>query len=421
MNGDRRRARWPFVLLGAIGVGCFGVGAVGAQEGGGGSRVVLGFDAVAASDGVGSSFGDPNSQPYPVAAGQMGHTEATMSQGPAGYALASTAWPGPLVANAGSLAALLGGPPQAGQANYAGRAEAFSAGPTEADLGAMHAEVDGYVSQATNRVEDAEGQPGMSFGDVSTLSRSAFEAEVVKATSTCTASDIAFGEGAVKIGSVHTESESTTTGSESTAGGRTIVSGMTVAGAPAEVDEEGVRFTDPVTAPIQEQMLDQMGISMFVAKPRATQEANRASYDAGPLVVIWEPPRSGGYLFIYSICGSDTSVSLRAGAGFVPPTTAPPTLRTTPPTLSGGASRPGPSPSAPTPAPPTTVAPAEPAGEVALAEEPVSFVRDLALWPYVVGALCCIAAGFGLSRAHDEALALRAAGAACPLEGARPQ
>jgi hypothetical protein len=102
-------SRRPWLVLGAVGLVSFGFGAYGtatAQE-----TTVLGLDAVAQSDGIGSTFGGPNAQPYPVAAGQIGHTEATVSTGPTGYALASTAWPGPLAANAGSLAVLLGGPP----------------------------------------------------------------------------------------------------------------------------------------------------------------------------------------------------------------------------------------------------------------------------------------------------------------------
>lgn len=422
MSRGVRRRRWPWAALGTLGVASFGVGAVGtlgagAQEGG---RVVIGYDAVAASDGIGGTFGDPDAQPYPVAAGQIAHTEATMSTGPSGYALASTAWPGPLAANAGSLAVLLGAPPQAGHANYAGRAEALSpSGPHESELPGMRAHAEGGLAEATAGAQDVENEPGAFTGDVQTVSRSTFENGALQATSTCTASDMTFGgENGVKIGSVRTEAQAATDGTASTAGGRTVVSGMTVGGQAAEVDEEGVRFVDPVTAPIGEQILANMGIEMFVAQPRTSEEGNRASHHAGSLVVLWDFFGSG-HQWVYSICGSDASVSLRSGTAFVgaPPLTAPP--RVTP---TSAAPRPAASPSAAPRTPPSpTTAPADTGDdEIALALEPAGFVRDLSIWPYIIGAACCVAAGYGLRRGRDVVLDPRAAATACPLEGARP-
>jgi hypothetical protein len=404
------------VLVGAAGIASVGAGAVGAQVG---ERVVIGLGAVAQSDGIGSTFGDPEAQPYPVAAGQIAHTEATLSTGPSGYALASTAWPGPLAANAGSLIVLLGGPPEAGQANYGGRAEAFSAGPNDAELPGMRAHAAGEVAEAAAGAQDVTGQPGVTTGDVSTVSRSAYEAGTLSARSSCTASDLGFAEGAVAIGSVRTEASSSTDGSEATAAGRTVVSGLTVGGQPAEVDEEGVRFTDPVTAPVGEQILSQLGMELFVAAPRAEQEASSASYRAGPLVLVWEPPDSG-QRFVYSICGSDSAVSLRTGEAFSPPDAS------TPASLPTAGPAPGRGPSAapavaraPGAPGPTAAPPAGAPAPVALDEVPAAFVRDLAWWPYLLGAACIVAAAAGLRRAHDLSLAPRAV-VACPLEGGRP-
>lgn len=412
-----RARRWPWLVLGAAGACSLALGVVGAAAE---EPVINGLDAVAASDGIGGSFGDPSAQPYPVAAGQIAHTETALSTGPTGYALASTAWPGPLAANAGSLAVLLGGPPQAGQANYSGRAEAFApAGPHDAEMAGMRAHADGGEAEATAGAQDVEGQPGVMTGDVTTRSRSSFAASTLRAVSSCTASDLSFAEGLVTIGSVRTEAEATTTGQGSEAGGRTVVSGMKVGGQDAEVDEDGVRFTDPVTAPIGEQVLANFGIEMFVAAPRTSQAPSAASYRAGPLVVIWEPPESG-QRFVYSICGSEAAVELRAGTPFVtlPPLSSP----APPPGVSdvGGAFAP-----MPVPRPPVgpSVTPA-PIAESPITEElgplPIGFVRDLSLWPYLVGALSVVAAAVGLARARDAALAPRAGAVACPLEGARP-
>ena len=404
-------------MLGVVGLASFGVGVYGtasAQEGG---TTVLGLDAVAQSDGIGSTFGDPNAQPYPVAAGQIAHTEATVSTGPAGYALASTAWPGPLVANAGSLAVLLGGPPEAGEVNYGGRAEAFSTGPTDAEVPTMRAHAERALAEAMAGGQDVEGQPGAATGDVQTISRSTFDETTLQATSSCTASDIGFGEGVVAIGSVRTEADASTDGATSAAGGRTVVSGVTVGGQPAEVDENGVRFVDPVVAPVGEQILANMGMQMFVASPRTTQEEGAASYRAGPLVVLWEPPESG-QLFVYSFCGSDASVSMRTGAAFTSPVpTTTPLPRPPAPSGSTTAAPTGGGTTAVTAAPPATTAP--PAPPPTIDSEPVGFIRDLAIWPYILGAACTVAAGLGLRRAREGALAPRAM-TVCPLEGAQP-
>ena len=416
-----RRRRWPWLVVAAIGAGNVGVGLYGsavAQEGG---TTILGLTADAQSDGIGSTFGDPEAQPYPVAAGQIAHTQATLSTGPTAYALASTAWPGPLVANAGSLAVLLGGPPEAGEANYGGRAEAFSTGPNEAELPSMRARAEGAVAEAEAGAQDVEGQPGAATGDVQTLSRSTYEADVLRATSSCTASDIGFADGVVAIGSVRTEAEASTDGGPGTAGGRTVVSGVTIGGQPAEVDENGVRFVDPVVGPVGEQILVNFGIEMFVASPRTSQEEGRASYSAGPLVVVWEPPESG-QLFVYSFCGSEASVSLRSGAAFTAPP-LPSSSPVAPPTsaAAGSTDRPPSTAGAPPATSPASTAPPPPPTEpVAVDPEPAGFVRDLSIWPYIVGALCSVAAGFGLRRGRETALAPRAAALACPLEGARP-
>lgn len=414
MSAPRRR--WPWLVLGAAGLASMALGAMSATAQGG--EVVLGLNAVAASDGVGWTFGDPGAQPYPLGAGQVAHTQAALSTGPTGYALASTAWPGPLAGNAGSLAVLLGGPPEAGNANYSARAEAFSpAGPNDDTKPGMRAHAEGNEAEAIANAEDVQTQPGATTGDVSTRSFSSIDAGTLQSVSSCTASDVGFADGVVQIGSVRTESQSSTDGTSGASGGRTVVSGMTVGGQNAEVDEDGVRFTDPATAPVGEQILANFGIDMFVAAPRSTQGSNTASYHAGPLVVIWEPPGSG-YVFIYTICGSDSSVALRTGAGFSPvvetgggPPEAPQLV------LDVGASAPPPSSwSAPLATPTPTAGPSAPT----IAGVPVGFVRDLAIWPYVVGLVSIVAAGIGLGRAREVALTPRITDVACPLEGANP-
>ncbi|MEO7429619.1 MAG: hypothetical protein ABIY48_09590, partial [Acidimicrobiales bacterium] len=413
-----RTRRWPWLLLGVAGIATFGIGIAGANAQGPGA-VVNGLDAVAVSDGMEQTFGDPSTAPYPTATGDIAHTEATLSAGPTGYALASTAWPGPLAANAGSLAVLLGAPSQAGQANYSGRTEAFSpGGPHDAELPGMTAHADGGETEAVAGAQEVESSQGQTTGDVRSRSQSSFTDGVLRSVSSCTASDLGFAGGAVTIGSVRTEAEATTNGSSSESGGRTVVSGMKVAGQDAEVDEKGVRLTDPATAPIGEQVLSNFGISMYVVAPRHSEAPSAASHQAGSLVVIWDPPGTG-YGYIYSICGSAATVALRTGLAFVsegltlPPTVDAPVvdgLGITPGFDAGAV--PGPASTKPVVATPPVAAPVVDA-------TPIDFVRNLSIWPYLVGALCVLASGIGLGRARDAALAPRSVAVACPLEGAR--
>lgn len=406
------RRRWPWVLLALLGLGLVVVGQAAAQTP---PAVVTGLGSVAQSDGIGSTFGDPNAQPYPVAASQIAHTEATLATGPTGYALASTSWPGPLVGNAGSLAVLLGAPKEAGSANYPVRAEAFSpAGPPEAEQPGMRAAADDHSSTATAGAQDIEGQPGVATGDVRTASRSSFEDGLLTGTSSCTASDIEMADGVVEIGSVHTEASASTDGTTASSAGRTVVSGMFIAGQAAEVDEDGVRFVDPVTAPVGEQVLSQMGMEMFVAAPRSEQGAGRAAYHAGPLVVIWEPPESG-QLFTYAICGSDAATSLRLGEGFVPGEPGPSPVPTAPTLGVVGDLGAGDLPDA-TADPPAVSVPPAPPGPAAIAVTPAAFVRNLSILPYVLGAVCCALAAWGLARGRERVLAPRLI-ESCSLEG----
>ena len=193
---------------------------------------------------------------------------------------------------------------------------------------------------------------------------------------------------------------------------------MQVGGQDATVDEEGVRFTDPVVEPVGEQVLANLGMDMFVASPRTTQEPSSASHRAGSLVVVWEPPESG-QRFVYSICGSDAAVDLRSGLAFAPQD-LPLGPGVGPPVVSGGFEPLTPSPEViPSPA-----APGEAAGDRsppdAFRSAPIGFARELSIWPYVAGVLAVLAAGIGLGRAREAALAPRAAAVACPLEGAHP-
>ena len=123
------------------------------------------FEASADAAGIGVSFGNPGSQPNPVAAGLIPSATAELGSGPSGRALSSILWPGPLAANAGTLATLVGVPlpPEVlTNANYPVRAEARSSGGArdEQAIGPMSAVVDGAESTARTALSDLDS-PGI--------------------------------------------------------------------------------------------------------------------------------------------------------------------------------------------------------------------------------------------------------------------
>lgn len=397
------------VLLGLTGT----VGRAGAQTG---PITYSGFTVAAASDGEGVTFGAPSKPPYPVAAGQMAHTEASLTQGPTGYALASTFWPGPLAANAGSLAVLLtGAPPEASQANYAGRAEASSPGGNpDAELAGMRAHSGDDLVEATAAVTGVTNDPGLSSGSINTLSRSVVDDDGrLVALGQSIITDVVIGENVIEIDSVTTRATAATDGLAAEASGLTTVSGLVIAGQEASVDEEGVRFSDPATQAVGDQILSNMGIEMWVAQPTTNVGTNAASYRSGSLVVVWEIPQSGGYTWVYTIGGSSaTARGNRATAPPGRPAITPPVSTfgapALPPTTTidraapASPIRPGTGVAATPPAatdPALTDAPANPSGDL-VAALPVGFHRQLSWWPYVLGFLASIAAAAGLRRAR---------------------
>ena len=406
MSGRRARRR-ASVALGVVGLALLAVTPL-VQRVGAQAVQFDGFTVLTSSDGIAGTFGDPAGAPYPVAAGQMPHTEASLTTGPTGYALASVAWPGPLVANAGDLAVLLGAPHEAGDANYGGRAEARSpGGESDAELGPnMRAHAQDNVAEATATVEDFASVPGsLSAGSSTTHVRNVLEAERVVGVAESSTTDIVFAEGLVTIDSVETLAHAVSDGLQADADGSTVVNGLEVNGNPATVDEEGVRFSDPAVQPVQENVLTNAGIEMFVTKPRSTNEGDAASYRSGSLVIVWTLGDSG-YVVVYSIGGSEADARATRGSPFTPPTSpgivASPSSSPPPDTSPTLGTEPVPTSTPPTAAPTTE-----------LAAAPISFTRELGIVPYVIGALFTAAAAWGLWR-FREGVIERPAALACP-------
>jgi len=163
-------------------------------------------------------------------------SRAELSAGPAGHALASTAWPGDTLAKACSAA------PQV--PCYTVDAETFSPqGPADASNdqvagSEMKAHSQGLLSTAIARFTP-QGGPGASFGPMSTTSHSEAKANQAITESTSSLSNIDLGGGVVHIDSILSNAKVISDGVKAVVTGGTTLSGVTVAGVPVFIDQDG--------------------------------------------------------------------------------------------------------------------------------------------------------------------------------------
>lgn len=235
-------------------------------------------------------------QPDGFAESDTPFAQATMGKS-TGRALSSIAWPGSAGGNLGSLILLTGGPEQATALNSPVRAEAQrgSGAPSVVNddyPGAvMKAEAKDDLISADTVVQGAEVPGAGSFGNArttSTLKLTGKTAATAEATSLIT--DIAFAEGAIKIGSVSSIAKGATDGLKAKSEGRTVVNDVTIGGVPVTVDEKGVNVADQGTAltpatEVVKTVLKQFTIDMRVTEPSQTTKAGSTTYDSGSLIV----------------------------------------------------------------------------------------------------------------------------------------
>jgi hypothetical protein len=234
-------------------------------------------------------------------------SRAELSAGPAGHALASTAWPGDTLAKACSAA------PQV--PCYKIDAETFSPqGPADASYdqiaGAqMKAHSKDLLSTAVARY-NPQGGPGASVGPMSATSHSEAKANEAITESTSELSNIDLGGGAVHIDSITSTAKVVTDGTKAVVTGGTILSGATVAGVPVTIDQDGVHVAtisggaNPVNQVLDAGVaaaLKTAGISLELPGPIKKVTAGEgeivatgliASLDDSPLVKLI-PPGTG--------------------------------------------------------------------------------------------------------------------------------
>lgn len=291
-----------------------------------GSPAVGFFDVTANATGVGASFGDPTSTPYPVAAGLVPNTVAQLTAGPSGQAQASVLWPGPLAGNAGSLANVIGTPlppDVVSNANYpvVARASSAAGGSDEDTLGPMHAKVAGADSSASTALSDFDAPGVVTAAKVVTTSHSFLDDGTPTAIGESVLEGVTVGDGALSIGSIHTVARGTTDGVQAKTSQKVTVAGVTVNGQPATIDRDGLRVggaSAPVGSVLDDgkPALGPFGVTAYVTDPRSQQSAGGAgAIESGSVIVVWSPPSSGQY-FVIVLGGSSVSVRATPGAGF---------------------------------------------------------------------------------------------------------
>jgi hypothetical protein len=286
------------------------------------------FDVTAEATGIGATFGDPGSQPYPTAAGLAPNAVAQLGTGPAGLAYSSVMWPGPLAGNAGGLVNVIGTPlppDVVANGNDPVKAQAAASGGArdEQTVGPMYALVDNNDSKATTALTDFAAPGIVSAARVVTTSRSYLDSSgraVSVAESVLEGVEIA---GVIKIENVHTIAKGTTDGSQATTEQQVVVSGATAQGQGISIDDKGLH-TGPQTSPNPvdpaigglDPLLKGMSMRAFVTKPLEQRTQNgSAVMRTGSVVFEWKMG-GGPQIVTVVLGGSSITMSATPGSSF---------------------------------------------------------------------------------------------------------
>jgi hypothetical protein len=211
-----------------------------------GDEVFGGYTLTSRASGVQTTYDIPGALPVsPIVQLSVPEALATLSSGPSGYGLASLAFPGPLVADLGTVIALASeeAPEIPG---YPIRQEAFfPSGPTEAEEGTddgtlMRAVTDPTASEALARYAGMQAPPVVTAGNIVSASRSSIEDGRAVTRARTEITDVSILGGVVEIDSIVTDLVAANNGDESASDGATAVSGVRFLGLAATLDERGL-------------------------------------------------------------------------------------------------------------------------------------------------------------------------------------
>ncbi|HWL65121.1 MAG TPA: choice-of-anchor P family protein [Actinomycetota bacterium] len=255
-----------------------------------------GLIITATASGSTWEYNDPDS-PIPATPSAEMHEAyslASFDSGPSSHGLSSVFWPGSAGANFGPVYGLPAYPVRA-ETFYPKGPEKNAMEPGPPGL-SMKAEATEEFASATASTGAEDGSPGAAARRLVSSVTSSVADENGVSEATATVKDLNIGDGAITIESVVTKARITTDGKKATVTGKTTVTGVMVADQfEASIDEKGLHINDQVVeipdvfgeGPAKE-ALDQLGISVKVARPITKIKGGSALTELGGLVVKFD-------------------------------------------------------------------------------------------------------------------------------------
>jgi hypothetical protein len=292
----------------------------------------FGFTLTAQSQALQMTEDEPSANSHPEADVDLPQSQVSLTSGPVGYALSSVAWPGALLGNAGSLILLVqpGAPSQVAALNDPVRAEARTGSAshtsTNDSVPGAHMAADATPARTTADALLDGGAAGalIGFGRTTSSSTAALGTRTGTVTADSTAKDVSLANGVVKIGSVVSHAEARTDGTTAAGKGKTTVSGMTIAGVPVVVDDNGITVATqhgavpPSAAQTVNQAVSSLGMHVALSSPTQYRRGGAINYDAGSLTMLWKPPGSSN-TFTASLGGSRVVAAASRSSAFEQP------------------------------------------------------------------------------------------------------
>jgi hypothetical protein len=287
------------------------------------------FELSASAAGMQSTYSSAGAT-SPTAEGEVPDAQAQLQSGPIGQGTASIAWPGPIAANAGTTAVVLGAPlpPQdAGNLNDPARAQAETGGGTSTDTNndypgtTMTATAsDAAVSSEADVDSAVSPAAGFTTGDVTSSTGIILTGPSgATVTAKSEAQNVGLAGGLIDIRSVSSAAKATTDGATSDATGTTVMSGVTVDSVPATIDQDGLHLSStssgagPAAVLAADSALQQAGVVVYAGQPITTKSAGAVTYIAGSVVILWTPSSSAG-TFAVTFGGLTVSASATPGS-----------------------------------------------------------------------------------------------------------
>lgn len=255
--------------------------------------------------------------------GVVNESVSTLRTGGIGHGLASVGWPGGLAGNLGSLAIVMGAPPEASQLNDPIKAENLSSGDKDTVTNTsvpgvtMTATATDTKAGAASTIGQDLSTPVSTFGRVHSESSTALTG-VRSGVSTAHSEvqDVTIA-GVLHLGTVVSDAKATTDGVKATATGRTTVTGASVNGVPVTIDERGITV-QAQNVPLPSQATDavnsalkQAGITVSLSTPVGKPEGAGVVYNAGSLVVVWAP--QAGTTMSMAVGGAQVAATAEPG------------------------------------------------------------------------------------------------------------